>query len=240
MKSIIYLFSFVLLNATTFKNDLFSGDFLPNSDEKLEHISTSNVKKNGTTGFESANLPDGWFNIGETNLDFKNNKGVIVLNSKRVGCTAIKLRVTGTPINLVNLNLTYDVGDIQNEALNATIQPQSESSVINLQCRVATFKNLKLYITQSGDCCCEDGHVCHKSGTSGGNCVGCGGDACKSHGGFAVRPTDGYGVHRNIKEIQFTYKNISPVITKDNAAQRTAVNTKVEILGGIFINTIAK
>ena len=166
----------------------------------------------------------GWNKIGETTLTLNSNgnKGIVVFDKKAAGCTAIKIKVKEAPINLVNLEVTFEIGDKQLESLNKVIQSNEESQSVNLKCRVANFNGNKIYINQSGDCLCEDGTVCHKSGTSPGNCAGCGGDACKNHGGFAAPPAGGYGVHRNMKEMKIEYQKLP---------KNTAKAVRVEVWG---------
>jgi hypothetical protein len=63
MKSIMYLFSFIMLSSMTFKNNVTPGDGIPGMDVKVGHkppgggqiIATGVTDKNGT--FEFKNLP---------------------------------------------------------------------------------------------------------------------------------------------------------------------------------------
>lgn len=209
-------------------------------DEKSAHELATKAADAAKWGKEQASkaqrvLLSGWSKIGESVLDFKSQKGKVSFDTKVIkGFTSVKLIAKGAPFMLTSLNLSYETGDKQIEKPNVSIQVNTESAMIDLLCRVIDRPGgqTRLYIKQNGDCCCEDGFVCHTHGTSpANNCFGCGGDACSKHGGFAVRPQGGYGVHRNIKEIELTYRRLPN--RKDLRATVEVWGYKSMLLAGI-------
>lgn len=147
-----------------------------------------------------------WVKIGETDVDFKRSSTEVVVGAGAAGCTAIQFRVAGAPIQVREVELVYDLGDHQSELLNSVVRADDRGAIIELMSRVAEYPGLRVYIMPNGECRCNDGYVCHKAGSSpAANCYGCGGNACKDHGGFPVPPAGGTGGDRNLTGVRFAY-----------------------------------
>ena len=147
-----------------------------------------------------------WVKIGATDIDFKRSSTELAVGANAAGCTAIQFRVTGAPVQLREIELMYNVGDHQTEVLESIVGEDDRGEIIELMNRVAEYPGIRVYIMPNGECRCNDGFVCHKAGSSpAANCYGCGGDACKDHGGFPVPPVGGTGGHRDLTGVRFAY-----------------------------------
>jgi hypothetical protein len=168
-------------------------------------------------------LTEEWVKIGETKLKFKNSTGELALGAGADGCTAIRFNVTGAPVQFNMVDLTFDAGDHQSEALNTVVQKNGTSRVIELQVLEGASGN-RGSINANGDCLCNDGKtVCHKGGSSpAANCYGCGGDACKDNGGFTPVSSSGDNTYRTLTKIEFDYSGLPT---------HRAKSTQVEVWG---------
>lgn len=78
-----------------------------------------------------ANDKTGWHKISETTVDFKKDRDeVMILGANRFA--AIQFKVVDAPIDLLNLEIFYESGDIQKIDVNSTVKAPGESRVIDL------------------------------------------------------------------------------------------------------------
>ena len=73
----------------------------------------------------------GWHRICRTIVNFKTDRDqIVVLGADRF--SAIKFKVKKAPINLIDLEVFYESGDVQKINVNTVIKSQGESRVIDL------------------------------------------------------------------------------------------------------------
>jgi hypothetical protein len=83
----------------------------------------------------------GWHKIGETTVDFNNDHDeVAVLMADRF--SAIKFKVTDAPIDLLDLDVYFEEGDMQNVKVGYAIKTAGESSGA-IQLKGGSERNLK-------------------------------------------------------------------------------------------------
>ncbi len=115
---------------------------LPNNKDEKAHVEIWGMKTNsnekmatGSSKMGDASLmvndQKGWHKIGERSVDFvKDHDEFVVIGADRF--SAIKFRVSEASIQLINLKVYYESGDMQNIKVNSPILANEESKVINL------------------------------------------------------------------------------------------------------------
>jgi hypothetical protein len=81
----------------------------------------------------------GWHKIGETTVDFKNDKDKIIVAGEDK-FRAILLKTTDAEFHLENLKVVYENGGDQDVQIRSDFKPGEKSRVIDLQ---GTDRNLK-------------------------------------------------------------------------------------------------
>jgi len=73
----------------------------------------------------------GWYKIGEANVDFQRDRDeIIVLGADRF--KSIKLKVINAPIDLKDLEISFETGKKQDVNINKELKAADESGVIDL------------------------------------------------------------------------------------------------------------
>jgi len=74
----------------------------------------------------------GWHKIGETTVNFNvDHDQVLVMGADRF--SAILFKVTDAPIDLINAQIYYEVGDMESIVLNSQVKAAGESSIFNIK-----------------------------------------------------------------------------------------------------------
>ena len=74
----------------------------------------------------------GWHKIGETNVDFQKDRDeVSVIGADRFA--SLKFKMKDAPIDLMDVKVYYEDGDVQSVNVNSAIKMNGESRVIDLK-----------------------------------------------------------------------------------------------------------
>jgi len=74
----------------------------------------------------------GWHKIGEVKADFKmESESINVMGADKF--KSILLKVTDAPINIANVQVTYESGDSENFDVKKEMKPNTETRVIDLK-----------------------------------------------------------------------------------------------------------
>jgi len=102
----------------------------------------------GSIGIATAQVPavitsdkTGWHKIGETTVDFKKDRDVIVV-AMADRFAAIQFKVDDASIDLISLEVYYESGDKQNIVVNSPIKAKGVSKVIDLNGGERNLKNI--------------------------------------------------------------------------------------------------
>lgn len=88
----------------------------------------------------------GWHQIGKTTVDFKSDRdAIMVMGYNRF--TSIKFKVSEAPIELLDLEIYYEMGDKDDIKIQTSIKENGESRVIDLNGSRKVVKIVFMYKT---------------------------------------------------------------------------------------------
>lgn len=88
----------------------------------------------------------GWHQIGKTTVDFKSDRDVIMIMGYN-RFTAIKFKVSEAPIELLDLEVYYEIGDKDDVKIQSSIKANGETRIIDLNGSRKVVKVIFMYKT---------------------------------------------------------------------------------------------